>query len=132
MLIYDDLDPQNLINPEDILKPFPELVEKAEILQKKGAPKMLVGAMLSLALEIEINRRRALAVMNPLNPESLELVIPAFSPYQFNQRSKIIKALKKAGWTVKSGELPASALLTAKKLEKLSDGGHNKRRRAAI
>jgi len=99
-----DLDPKLLITPDDLLLSFEDLVEKTNVLERAEAPKMLVTAMRSLALEIEISRRHALAVINPKNPEPLIVGILAYNNEMGIERVQIIRALKKAGWTIKSVE----------------------------
>lgn len=101
---YKKVKPEELINPSDLTKPFKALAIKAELLRKLGAPKMLVSAMFSLALEIEIGRRDALVIINPENPEPMALTILALNPGQQNERTEIIKVLKKAGWLIKATE----------------------------
>lgn len=102
---YNEVKPGEIINPKDLLKTFPELVAKAEKLKIAEAPAMLTHAMFSLALEIEINRQNALVVINPENPEPMILPIMAREPRQIEERKKIIKILRKAGWAVRPTEL---------------------------
>ena len=101
---YQNLDPKLLITPDDLLLTFEDLVEKTNILEQAEAPKMLVTTMRSLALEIEIGRHHALAVMNPKNPEPLIVGILAYNDEMGIERVQIIRALKNVGWTVKSVE----------------------------
>ena len=115
---YEDINPDDLINPEDLLKPFSELVEKAKALEATKAPKMLKSAMLSLALEIETNRRQALAVMNPLNPEPIELMIPDFDRKQLRHKNSIIKILARAGWMIHRSNSGSIIKLTAKQFDR--------------
>lgn len=98
---YDTVKPDEIIGPDDLLKPFTELVAKAESLDQAEAPRMLTYLMFSLALEIEINKRNALVVINPENPEPMTIALLALDDSQRKERTKIIKVLKKTGWAIK-------------------------------
>lgn len=118
---YQDLDFRLLITPDDLLKPFEQLVEKTNDLERIEAPKMLVTVMRSLALEIEISHRQALAIINPENPEPIRITIFAVNSEAGIERVKIIRILKRAGWAVKHLEgLTNCVELTVQKFESVS------------
>ena len=99
---YENIDPVTLITPNDLSKPFSELVKKAKALEMDLAPKMLVGAMLSLALEIEINRRNA-------NGHKREL--------KKSEQVSLLVCLNEAGWDVVQMELTDCFEITVSSLE---------------
>ncbi|MDO8669242.1 MAG: hypothetical protein Q7K65_03025 [Candidatus Buchananbacteria bacterium] len=128
---YNNIKPDTIINPGDLLRTFPELINKAELLEQAEAPKMLTRLMFSLALEIEINRRNALVVINPENPEPMTLAVLAISPKQRDERTKVIRVLKQAGWAIKPASEDNFIQLSVAKFETAdpkNDAGPKKRR----
>lgn len=106
---YELIDISTILNPADLKMSFKELVCKVFLLKTKQAPKMLVSVMLDLALMIEDNRRKALVVMNPLNPEPMAISLfmstnRTLNETQRSERLKIIHTLKKAGWAIAPGQ----------------------------
>jgi hypothetical protein len=120
---YENIDPVTLITPNDLSKPFSELVKKAKALEMDLAPKMLVGAMLSLALEIEINRRNAPVISNPEKPDPIILYIPAIDANGHKRELKkseqvsLLVCLNEAGWDVVQMELTDCFEITVSSLE---------------
>lgn len=98
---YKQVKIDDVITPDDLIQSFETLALKAELLEITNTPKMLVRTMFSLALEIETNRRNALVIINPRNPEPMTITILAIKPDDITERNEIIKLLRRAGWAVK-------------------------------
>lgn len=107
-----------LIKPEDLLLNFDELSEMAVAASEAGLPEMLVSVMFTLALEIEIIRKNALAIMNPDNPEPMTITIPAINRRKEWERDDLIGALRKAGWLILPTDSESTFEFSVKKFSK--------------
>lgn len=114
---YKQVKIEDIITPDDLLESFETLAIKAELLEITNTPKMLVRAMFSLALEIETNRRHALVIINPRNPEPMTITILATKPDELKERNQIIKLLKLAGWAIKRTQKDSFIELSVAKYE---------------